>query len=172
MVSSYFVNEGFSQGMELMDPNTIPSKGSLTPPVDSKIHQTLTEWQASSDPATFAAANNLSFSNNKIEVYVFLDSAESISNIPQDIDVVDSNGNIAVARVSSEQINQLSLLDFVEKIEPPILAQNPPLPTPEEDNVIDDSMSNEIVIGVGIVIVIAIGVGVFSLRRRRLTTHS
>jgi len=172
VISIYSVNESFSQGEDFKDPKTLIDKGSLTPPVQSKIHQTLTGWQTSSDPATFATANNLSFSNNKIKVYVFLDSAESISNIPQDIDVVDSNGNIAVALVSSEQIDQLSLLDFVEKIEPPIQVQNPPLPIPKSDGVIEGSMSNEIVIGVGIVIAIAIGVGVFSLRRRKLVQHS
>jgi len=188
VISIYSVNESFSQGEDFKDPKTLIGKGSLIAsdcfdpetntfvpcqtPVESKIHQTLIGWQTSSDPATFATANNLSFSNNKIKVYVYLDSAESISNIPQDIDVVDSNGNIAVALVSSEQIDQLSLLDFVEKIEPPILVQNPPLPIPKSDEVIEGSMSNEIVIGVGIVIVIAIGVGVFSLRRRKLVQHS
>jgi len=65
-----------------------------------KIHSTIIEWKSSSNQEVYARDNNLIFSDDKIQVYVYLDNAESISNIPQDIDVVDSDDNIAVAFVS------------------------------------------------------------------------
>ena len=91
---------------------------------------------------------------------------ESISNIPQDIDVVDSDDNIVVAFVSSEQINQLAQLDFVEKIAPPIQATVSPIPISADDNQIDDTT----LMGVGIVIVIAIIAGIVYSKKRRVIT--
>jgi len=134
-------------------------------PNDPKINSVLLEWMNSSSPASFAEDNNLIFSDDKIQVYVYLDSAESISNIPQDIDVVDSDDNIVVALVSSEQINQLAQLDFVEKIAPPIQATISPIPILPEDDKDDNSALIGIGVGIGIAIAIIAGL-VYSKKRR------
>ena len=141
----------------------------VSKPNDPKINSIILEWMNSSSPASFAEDNNLIFSDNKIQVYVYLDNAESISNIPQDIDVVDSDDNIAVALVSSEQINQLAQLDFVEQIAPPIRATIPPIPISTEDSEIDNSALIGIVIGIGIAIAIIAGI-VYSKKRRVITS--
>ena len=124
---------------------------------NSKINSVILGWMESSDPNLFAEENSLIFSDNKIQVYVYLDSAESISNIPQGIDVVASDENIAVTFVNSEQINQLAQLDFVEQISPPVKARTPPIPILDQETNIDDS--NLIGISIVITIVIAIAIG-------------
>ena len=141
----------------------------VSKPNDPKINSVILEWMSSSSPESFAEDNNLIFSDNKIQVYVYLDSAESISNIPQDIDVVDSDDNIAVAFVSSEQINQLAQLEFVIQIAHPIRATIPPIPISTEDSEIDNSALIGIVIGIGIAIAIIAGI-VYSKKRRVITS--
>ncbi len=88
----------------------------------TKVDHLILEWQSSSNPEAFARTNNLSFSDDKIAVYIYLDNADSISNIPSEIDVISSDDNIVVAFVSSQQIEQLAQMVFVERITPPILA--------------------------------------------------
>jgi len=88
----------------------------------TKVDPIILEWQSSSNPEAFARTNNLSFSDDKIAVYIYLDNADSISNIPSEIDVISSDDNIVVAFVSSQQIEQLAQMVFVERITPPILA--------------------------------------------------
>ena len=124
---------------------------------DPKINSVILEWMSSSNPKLFAENNNLSVSDNKIQVYIYLDSADSIVNIPQDIDVIDSNENIAVAFVSSEQINQLAQLDFVVQISPPIRAS---ISISQ-----DDGNDNFALIGIGIIIAVIIGV-IYSKKRK------
>jgi len=125
---------------------------------DPKINSVILEWMSSSNPKLFAENNNLSVSDNKIQVYIYLDSADSIVNIPQDIDVIDSNENIAIAFVSSEQINQLTQLDFVVKISPPIRAS---IPISQEG----DGNDNFALIGIGVIIAVIIGV-IYSKKRK------
>ena len=150
VASFYFVEDGFAQVRE-------ESSG------DSKIHPTIADWQSSSDPESFAASRSLSASEDKIAVYIHLDSEESISSLPQDIDVVSSDENIAVAFVSSSQIDQLAQLDFVERIAPPPIGRNPPIPSLSDDSGEIETIS-AIIIGVAI----AIGIGIFSVKRRRV----
>jgi len=88
----------------------------------TKVDPLILEWQSSSNPEAFARINNLSFSDDKIAAYIYLDNADSISNIPSEIDVISSDDNIVVAFVSSQQIEQLAQMVFVERIAPPILA--------------------------------------------------
>jgi len=88
----------------------------------TKVDPIILEWQSSSNPEAFARTNNLSFSDDKIAVYIYLDNADSISNISSEIDVISSDDNIVVAFVSSQQIEQLTQMVFVERIAPPILA--------------------------------------------------
>ena len=130
LISLYNVEYGFSQTREesISDSEKFVKTSDLRSSESLKINSLLIEWQSSSTPEVFARNNNLSVSDNKIQVYIYLDSADSIVNIPQDIDVIDSNENIAVAFVSSEQINQLTQLDFVVKISPPIRAIISPIP--------------------------------------------
>ena len=132
---------------------------------DPKISSVILKWMSSSNSKSFAEDNSLIFSDNKIQVYVYLDSANSIANIPQNIDVIGSDDNIVVAFVNSEQINQLAQLDFVERISPPIRATIPPIPISQEG----DEIENYALIGIGIVIIIAIIVGViYSMKRKEV----
>jgi len=131
---------------------------------DSKINSAIIGWMESSDPNLFAEENNLIVSGNKIQVYVYLDSSDSISNIPQDVDVLASDDNIAVALVSSEQINQLAQLDFVERITPPVKAEIPPIPISQNPDQNDYSTIIMISIGIGIAII----VGIIFLKKKQV----
>jgi hypothetical protein len=107
---------------------------------DSKIHPILIQWKLSDNPNEFAKKNNLSNIENKIGVYIYLDAVESKSKIPQDIIITAFDEKIIVAFVSSEQLDKLVELDFVERITPPDFARNPPIPqieiseTPTQEN--------------------------------------
>jgi len=142
----------------------------ITPKLDDpKINSVILEWMSSSNLKSFAEDNSLIFSDNKIQVYVYLDSANSIANIPQNIDVIGSDDNIVVAFVNSEQINQLAQLDFVEQISPPIRATIPPIPISQEG----DEIENYALIGIGIVIIVAIIVGgVYSMKRKEVKINN
>ena len=161
-----FITEGFSQTREEVITNSkefIKTYPELRSPELAKIQLQIIEWKSSSNPEVFARDNNLIFSDNKIQVYVYLDSANSIANIPQNIDVIGSDDNIIVAFVNSEQINQLAQLDFVVQISPPILATIPPIPVSQED----DEIENSALIGIGIVIIITIiAGGIYSKKRK------
>ena len=100
-------------------------------PTNSKIHPTLIQWKISEDPNEFAKQNNLSYSNNKIGVYIYLESAESRIKIPQNITITGSDQKIIVSFVSIEQLDMLEKLDFVERVTLPDFAQNPPIPQVE-----------------------------------------
>jgi len=97
-----------------------------------KIDPVIQQWQSSANPVTFAQENNLAYSDEKIRVYIYLDKPESISELPQEIEVTSSADNIAVAYLDSRQITQTANLDFVQRISPPILAKPPQIPTPTE----------------------------------------
>jgi hypothetical protein len=93
----------------------------------SKIHSILIKWQTSDNPNEFAKENNLSYREDKIGVYIFLESTESRSKIPHEITVTAFNEKILVAFVSSEQLDKLEKLDFIERITPPDLARTHPI---------------------------------------------
>ena len=161
---SFSETEGFSQTREeIGSEQFIKTHPELRSSALEKIHKQIIEWKSSSNPEVYARNNNLIFSDNKIQVYIYLDSTKSIVNIPQDIDVIGSDENIAVAFVSSEQINQLAQLDFVEQISPPILATISPIPISQEDN----ENENSTLIGIGVVIAIVIIVGVIYSKKRK-----
>ena len=157
----YNVEYGFSQTREESSSDSekfVKTHPELRSSQSLKIDSLLFEWQSSSTPEVFARNNDISVSDNKIQVYIYLDSADSIVNIPQDIDVIDSNENIAVAFVSSEQINQLAQLDFVVKISPPLRAS---FSISQEG----DGNDNFALIGIGIIIAVIIGV-IYSKKRK------
>jgi len=153
-------NEGFSQTREEIvngSAKIIKIDPSSRSPGSEKIDSILIQWQSSPTPQFFAEQNNLRTSEDKVSVYIYLDSYESVSKIPNDIDVLLTSDNIAVAFLSSNQINQLAQLDFVEQISLPIKARIPPIPILDQETNIDDS--NLIGMSIGITIVIAIAVG-------------
>ena len=92
-------------------------------PTNSKIHPTLIQWKISDDPNEFAKQNNLSYIDNKIGVYIYLESAESRIKIPQNITITGSDQKIIVGFVSIEQLDMLEKLDFVERVTLPDLAR-------------------------------------------------
>jgi len=112
---SYFVNEGFSERT-----NSTKSDSGFKSPERSKIHPIITEWKSSTQPQVFASENNLQYSDGKIRVYLYLVDADSVSKLPTGIDLQSSSDNIVAAYVDGRQITQLSQLDFVQRIEPPV----------------------------------------------------
>ena len=110
----------------------------------SKIHSILIQWQLSENPNEFAKENNLLYTENKIGVYIYLDNVNSLSKIPLEINITTNDEKIAVAFVSSEQLDKLEELDFVKRVTPPDLARTPPIPKvaipetiPQEENQYD-----------------------------------
>ena len=97
----------------------------------SKIHPILIKWQTAENPNKFAKENNLAYSENKIEVYIYLESVQSRSKIPSEIKTTAFVEKIVVAFVSSEQINKLEKMDFVEKIMTPDYVRTTSLPKVE-----------------------------------------
>ena len=93
-----------------------------------KISPVLTQWQSSSDPEIFAQENGLTYANGKISVYIYLDSAESISQLPQNIEITSSADNTVVAFLDSRQITQVSQFGFVQRIGLPVMAESSPIP--------------------------------------------
>jgi len=85
----------------------------------SKVHPILIQWQTSENPNEFAKENNLSYKENKIGVYIYLESEEYLSKIPPEINITAFDEKIAVAIVSSAQLDKLEELDFVERVTPP-----------------------------------------------------
>lgn len=99
---------------------------------NSKIHPILMNWQISESPVEFAKMNSLSFKDNKVAVYIHLVSTESRSKIPPEINVTAFDDKIAIAFVSSEQLDQLDDLDFVKRVTPPDRVRIPPIPQIEQ----------------------------------------
>jgi len=101
-----------------------------------KISPEISQWQQAPNPQAFARDNNIQFNDGKIRVYIYLINSESISNLPNDIDVVTSSDQIVVANVDSQQITNLAQLDFVHRIDLPVTGSiNPP-----ESNTIDPEL--------------------------------
>jgi hypothetical protein len=100
-------------------------------PSNSKIHSILIQWQLSDNPNEFAKQNNLSFTEDKIAVYIHLKSVEFRSSIPKGIQITAFDEKIVAAFVSSGQLDKLEKLDFVEGVTPPDFARTPPIPKVE-----------------------------------------
>jgi len=129
----------FIQNIEAIYSQNIESnlESSSTPieqfrsPSSSKIHPLLVQWQVSENPNEFAKENNLSYTENKIGVYIYLDNVDSSSKIPGEITITAFDEKIVVAFVSSEQLDELNDIDFVERVTLPEPARTPPIPQVE-----------------------------------------
>ena len=136
-------------------------------PSTSKIHPLLIQWQLSVTPNEFAKENNLSYNENKIGVYIYLDNFDSLSKIPSEIEVTASDEKIIVAFVSSEQLDTLEELDFVERVTPPDFARTPPIPQveiPETQTTEENPYDYLVWVVVGGIVIIA--AGIFKKRKK------
>lgn len=126
----------------------------------SKIHPTILQWQSSQNPDEFAKENNLILRDGKIGVYIYLNDSKAISKISDTVNVISSDGKIAVAFVDSENIALLENSQFVTHITPPVLARNPPIPQVEPVENIEISSEDYtlvwilLIIGIGLVVVL------------------
>jgi len=127
----------------------------------SKIHSILIQWQLSENPNEFAKENNLSYTENKIQVYIYLESAESRSKIPHEITVTAFDEKILVSFVSSGQLDELDNLNFVKRITPPDLARTPPIPQIEipESQTLEENRNDYLLwLVIGGIVIITIGI--------------
>jgi hypothetical protein len=122
---SLYIPSIYAENIEPLELSKSPEKETN---ITSKIHPTLLQWQTSADPNEFAKNNNLSYKDDKIKVYIYLDSVKSKSNISPEIEIAASDENIVVSFVTSEQLDKLNDLDFVERVMLPVLAHTPPIP--------------------------------------------
>ena len=127
--------------------------------ISSKVHSIILQWQSSQNPDKFAKENNLTARDGKISVYIHLNDSQDISNVSDIVNVISSDGNIAVAFVDSEEITLLENSQFVTHITPPIIARNPPIPQVEPAENVEASFDYTLVwivaiIGIGLVIVL------------------
>jgi len=127
----------------------------------SKIDSILIKWQTSENPNEFAKENNLSYKENKIGVYIYLESVESRSKIPNDITITAFDEKILVAFVSSKQLDKLEVLDFIERVTPPDLARTPPIPQvkiPESQTKEENQYDYLLWLVIGGIVVITVGI--------------
>ena len=133
---------------------------------NTKIHSILIQWQTSENPNEFAKENNLLYTENKIGVYIYLESVESRSKIPHEITIDAFDEKILVAFVSSEQLDTLEELNFIERITPPDLARTPPIPQVEipESQTLEENRNDYLLwLVIGGFVIITIGI----LKRRK-----
>ena len=142
---------------ENIEPTSPISKETTDNSQTSKIHPILIKWQASENPEKFAQENNLTHKENAIGVYIYLSDKEFQSFISSEVNVMSSYDKTVFAFVTSEQLDELGNLDFVEKITLPDLAQTPPVPKPPPQTQIqeDDKIDYFLLIVMG---VIAVGI--------------
>jgi len=133
----------------------------------SKIHSILIQWQFSENPNEFAKENNLSFTENKIGVYIHLKNTDSRSKIPHEITVTAFDEKILAAFVSSEQLDNLEKLDFIQRITPPDLARTPPIPQVEipEGQTLEGNL-HDYLVWIVIAGIIIITIGIFKKRKQ------
>jgi len=130
-------------------------------PSSSKIHPILIQWQISENPKEFAKEYDLSFTENKIGVYIYLDNVDSLSKIPSEIEVTANDEKIVVAFVSSEQLDELDDLDFVERVTLPDQARTPPIPQveiPESQTPAKNRYDFLVWIVIGVIVIITFGI--------------
>ncbi len=126
----------------------------------SKIHSILIKWQTSENPNEFAKENNLLYKENKIGVYIYLESAESLSKIPKEITITAFDEKIVAAFVSSEQLDNLEELDFIKRITPPDLARTtiPQEEIPQSQTIGENEYDYLLWLVLGGIVIIAIGI--------------
>jgi len=88
-----------------------------------KIHPNIMKIMSDSDPKTMARALGTSYEEDKIFVYVYLDS-DYISNPPTEINIIEQDENVILAKLSMTEIETISDLDSVERIALPIKMVN------------------------------------------------
>jgi len=96
-----------------------------------------------------------------------LDNFDSLSKIPSEIEVTASDEKIIVAFVSSEQLDTLEELDFVERVTPPDFARTPPIPQveiPETQTTEENPYDYLVWVVVGGIVIIA--AGIFKKRKK------
>jgi hypothetical protein len=143
-----------------------PDISKLKSGIYDKLTPLIVDWQSSSDPEAFAHANNLTYSDGKILVYIYLESIDSIQTLPTDLVITSSADNIVSAFLDSRQITQISQLDSVIKIDLPATAIFPQERNPDVANSIksdEDSLSNNNLDSYWyyILIVVAIAIAVY-----------
>jgi len=130
-------------------------------PSSSKIHSILIKWQTSENPNEFAKENNLSYIDNKIGVYIYLESVESRSKIPSEITITAFDEKIIVTFVSSEQLDKLEELDFIERVTPPEFMRTPPIPKveiPQSQTLEENQYDYLLWLVIGGIVIITIGI--------------
>jgi hypothetical protein len=144
------------------------------PTFDSKIIPLIQNWQFSTDKEEFAEKNNMSYQDDELLVYIYMDSQDSLSKLPQGIEVTSSADNIVVAYLDSRQITEVSQLDFVQRIDLPIEAVTPPPSPPEpfplqpeEFNDVEETVSVNYEYLIIIAIAIIIAALIISTKRKR-----
>lgn len=123
----------------------------------SKIDPLIMAWQVETNQEVFANNNNISYSNGKIGVYIYLDDQSSMSKIPSDVEITATDANIVVAMVTSSQIDQLAQINSIEKISLPKKVTNPIIPKDSSEEIsFEENFTLIIPIVIGFVIVAGI----------------
>lgn len=66
--------------------------------------------------------------DGRVKIYIYLDSPEMKEKLPPEITITGFDGKIVGALVSSDNLDTLDKLEFVQKVTVPVLAQTPPIP--------------------------------------------
>ncbi len=144
-------------------PNLVKSPSSYT----SKVDPLIIAWQVETNQEEFAKNNNISYSNGKIGVYIYLDDQSSISKIPSDVEITATDANIVVAMVTSSQIDQLAQIDSINKISLPKEVTNPIIPTNSSEEI---SVDDNYILLISVVIGIAIAIGIsFKVYKKKIS---
>ncbi|MDH3384829.1 MAG: S8 family serine peptidase, partial [Nitrosopumilus sp.] len=88
--------------------------------ISPKISHRILDLINSDNPIDTSQKIGVSFENNQMILYVYVNSPENLQDIPSDIEILSSSDNIIVVRVNDQQITQLSQLDFVQRIDVPV----------------------------------------------------
>jgi len=98
------------QGIPRAEFNTIYAN--FSEKIDRKVFHSM------ADIEPFSAAQRFGITNQekKMPVYIHLDSKESISRLPSNVKITGSDGNMAVARLSMNEMNELAKSNSVTKI--------------------------------------------------------
>ena len=89
----------------------------------TKIDGRILNVMTSSNPVSTANAMGLPFVENKMPVYIYLDETDSVSSLSQNITILNTQGTIAAAKLTLDEMNQLAALDSVVRISVPHLAE-------------------------------------------------
>ena len=155
---------------ENIEPNSQISKEITDKSTTSKIHPILIKWQLSENPDKFAMENNLTHKENTIGVYIYLSGKEFQSSISSEVDVMSSYEKTVFAFVTSEQLDKLDKLDFVEKVTLPDLARTPPVPKPTPPSQIQEEDKTGYLLWV-VIGVIAVGIVVALKYKTSKSSH-